>query len=138
MSWGTVWAQKIVTSHLVSAITEPNPLTLFAFTFIYLLWFDSQFPIIICLPKSALSKLNKAAYACGLHLISKVTTSIGLTSQLYRNAKMSNLNFVVQMSKDFSISSCFEPIDVITLRTPWWPQLHSTCTTNLKFIIFTL
>ena len=20
----------------------------------------------------------------------------------------------------------FEPIDVITLRTPWWPQLHST------------
>ena len=30
------------------------------------------------------------------------------------------------MSKVFSISSCFEPIDVITFRTPWWPQLHST------------
>ena len=26
----------------------------------------------------------------------------------------------------FQFSSCFEPIDVITLRTPWWPQLHST------------
>ena len=30
------------------------------------------------------------------------------------------------MSKEFSISSCFEPIDVVTLHTPWWPQLHST------------
>ena len=26
----------------------------------------------------------------------------------------------------FQFSSCFEPIDVVTLRTPWWPQLHST------------
>ena len=26
--------------------------------------------------------------------------------------------FVVQMSKEFSISSCFEPINVITLCTP--------------------
>ena len=39
------------------------------------------------------------ASACGLSLISKVTTSIGLTHQLHRNVKMSNLNFVVQMSK---------------------------------------
>ena len=30
------------------------------------------------------------------------------------------------MSKDFSNSSCFEPIDVITLHFPWWPQIHST------------
>ena len=35
---------------------------------------------------------------------------------------MFNLNFVVQMSKEFSISSLFEPIDVITLHTIWWPQ----------------
>ena len=27
----------------------------------------------------------------------------------------------------FQFSSCFEPIDVITLCTHWWPQLHSTC-----------
>ena len=33
------------------------------------------------------------AIACGLHLISKVMTSIGLTAQLYRNAKVSNMNF---------------------------------------------
>ena len=26
----------------------------------------------------------------------------------------------------FQFSSCFEPTDVVTLRTPWWPQLHST------------
>ena len=39
---------------------------------------------------------------------------------------MSNLNFVVQMSKEFSISSCFEPIDVVTLHTLWWPQQYST------------
>ena len=54
-------------------------------------------------------------------------TSIGLTSQLvYRNAKMSILNFVVQMTKEFSISSCFEPIDVVISCTIWWPQLHSS------------
>ena len=51
---------------------------------------------------------------------------------------MSNLNFVVQMSKDFSISSCFEPIDVITLRTPWWPQLHCTSFFYLLYEIFVL
>ena len=66
------------------------------------------------------------ASACGLPLISKVMTSIGLSRQLYGNAKMSNLNFVVQMSKEFSISSSFEPIDIITLHTICWPQLHST------------
>ena len=43
------------------------------------------------------------ASAWGLPLISKVKTSIGLTEQLYRNAKMSNLNFVVQTSRNFSI-----------------------------------
>ena len=53
-------------------------------------------------------------------------TSIGLTGQLYRNAKTSNLNFMVQMSKEFSISSYFESITVINLHTIWWPQLHST------------
>ena len=31
--------------------------------------------------------------ACGLPLISIVMTSIGLTYQLYKNSKMSNLNF---------------------------------------------
>ena len=30
------------------------------------------------------------------------------------------------MSKEFSISFCFEPIDVVTFCTPWWHQLHST------------
>ena len=49
---------------------------------------------------------------------------------------MSNLNFVVQMSKDFSISSCFEPIDVVTLHTPWWPQLHSTYHQPQVFCIY--
>ena len=42
----------------------------------------------------SINLIDKAgpASACGLPLISKVMTSIGLTSQLYRNAKMSNLN----------------------------------------------
>ena len=66
------------------------------------------------------------ASACGLPPISKVSTAIGLAGQLYRNAKVPNLNFVVQKSKKFSISSCFEPIDVVILCTLWWPQLHST------------
>ena len=39
---------------------------------------------------------------------------------------MSNLNFYETDVKEFSISSCFEPIDVVTLHTPWWSQLHST------------
>ena len=33
---------------------------------------------------------------------------------------------MVQMSKEFSISSGFEPIDIITLCTIWWPQVKST------------
>ena len=37
---------------------------------------------------------------------------------------MSNLNFMEQMSKEFSINSHFEPIDVVSLHTIWWPQLH--------------
>ena len=32
---------------------------------------------------------------------------------------------MVQMSKAFSISYLFEPIDVVTFCTLWWPQLHS-------------
>ena len=33
---------------------------------------------------------------------------------------------MVEMSKEFSISSLFEPMDIFTLRTIWWPKLHST------------
>ena len=60
-------------------------------------------------PQISINKIDKAlpASACGLPLISKVDTSIGLTGELYRNAKMSNLNFVAQMSREFSISFCF-------------------------------
>ena len=36
------------------------------------------------------------------------------------------LTCMVQMSKEISISSYFEPIGVITLHTSWWPQLHCT------------
>ena len=56
-------------------------------------------------PQISINKINKAlpASAWGLPLINKVTTSIGLTGQLYRNTKISNLNFVVDMSKDFLI-----------------------------------
>ena len=39
---------------------------------------------------------------------------------------MSNLNVMVQMSKEFSISALFELIDVITLHTIWWPHMHIT------------
>ena len=34
--------------------------------------------------------------------------------------------FMVQMSNQCLISSCFWPIDIITFCYPWWPQLHST------------
>ena len=37
---------------------------------------------------------------------------------------MSNLLYRYQ--RNFQFSSCFEPIDVVTLLTLWWPQLHST------------
>ena len=47
---------------------------------------------------------------------------------------------MVQMSKEFSISSLFEPIDVVTLRIIWWPQLHSTYhghqVSSIYFMIF--
>ena len=41
---------------------------------------------------------------------------------------------MVEMSKEFSISSCHDSIDVITLHILWWPQLHSTYSTNLEDI----
>ena len=38
---------------------------------------------------------------------------------------MSNLNFHGTDVEEFSISYLFEPIDVVTFFTLWWPQLHS-------------
>ena len=70
-----------------------------------------------------------------LPLISKVTTSIGLKGQLYRNSKMSNLNFMVQMSKEFSISSLFEPIDVVILCTIWFIQFIPP-TSSFFFLLY--
>ena len=53
---------------------------------------------------------------------------------------MSNMNFYVQMLKEFLISSSFEPIDVVTFCTPCWPQLHSTYhqtqVSSIYFMIF--
>ena len=76
------------------------------------------------LPPISINKRDEAwtASAC-LPLISKVMTSIGLTSQLYRNSKMI---FMVQMSKEFLLIPFLNQKDVITLHTIWWPQLHST------------
>ena len=60
-------------------------------------------------PQISINYIDKAlpASACGLSLISKVMTSIWSTHQLYRNAKMFNLSFVVQMSKEFSTKFLF-------------------------------
>ena len=74
-------------------------------------------------PSSSQISITLACSACGLPLISKVMTSIGLTSQLYRNSKMI---FMVQMSKEFLLIPFLNQKDVITLHTIWWPQLHST------------
>ena len=51
------------------------------------------------------------AIACGLRLIIKVATSIGLTGQLYKNSKMSNLNFYGTDVKGILNSYFFKPID---------------------------
>ena len=47
------------------------------------------------------NRKGKACLCCGLPLISKVTTSIGLTSQLDRNAKI--WTFLKKLSTEFSI-----------------------------------
>ena len=53
-------------------------------------------------PQISINKIDKAlpASACGLPLISKVMTSIGLIFQLYRNA---NMNFVVHVIGIFNL-----------------------------------
>ena len=82
---------------------------------------------------------------CMNQMVHKMTTSIGSKRELIENSfdictikfKLDIFEFLyswpnrchyfmAQMSMEFSISSCFEPKDVITLRTIWWPQLHST------------
>ena len=43
-----------------------------------------------------LNRWSMVCLACGLHLVCRVMTSIGLPGQLYRNAKMSNLWYICQ------------------------------------------
>ena len=49
-------------------------------------------------------------------------TSIGLTGKLHKNAKMSNMNFNETDVKGIFKQLPFEPINVITWCTLWWPQ----------------
>ena len=46
--------------------------------------------------------------------------------------------FMGQMSMEFSISYLFEPTDVVTFCTLWWPKLHTVHTTDHKFFLFSL
>ena len=65
------------------------------------------------------------------HLVNSQTPLFGfeksspLTGQLYGNANMSLWTFMAQVSKEFSISYLFEPIDVVTWCSVWWHKLHS-------------
>ena len=78
-----------------------------------------------------------ACHCLWLHLISRVMTSIGLIGQLYRNSKMSNMNFYGTDVKWIFNSSCLNQ-EMALLDVPFGCPSCTVPSTNLKFYLFSL
>ena len=87
----------------------------------------------VILPQISINKIDKVTWVkhCLLLLVA-FPSSVKKWHQLDIEANYIEMQRCLiwalwyRCQSNFQFSSCFEPLDVITLRTPWWPQLHST------------